>query len=224
MLEADLIIKIAALIGALVALIGFARKALSWFCTRTKRMFRRLAGVEAVEANLTTLTATTTKLSATTERLVEGMDALLTEIRPNGGGSLRDAIDRIEERQVIFDGRSRALMHEGQNIVLEAGVDGYCTWANRRYSQLTGQSKEEYKGHGWMNMVCAEDRAKVEEEWDQVIREDRGFNMKFGLDTRDNNECLSVRCSGYRIAGADGITKGYTIIMSLEDNDGSSQN
>lgn len=66
------------------------------------------------------------------------INAITAELRPNGGSSLRDSINRIEQcqkeistRQLISDQRQRAILSDMNFGVLETDASGNCIWANR---------------------------------------------------------------------------------------------
>jgi PAS domain S-box-containing protein len=82
-------------------------------------------------------------------------------------GVMRDITDRknaeeeLKESQLLF-----------QNITLvspsgifRSTVDGYTTYVNPQWSELSGLSFDEAVGYGWLNAVHPDDRERVSENW-----------------------------------------------------------
>lgn len=206
---------IGTVLGALLAfaamirlLIGTAR----WLRPRIRTVFKNLVDFDSLDSKVDGLTKTTRKLE-------EGIDTLLAEMKPNGGTSFRDQINRIERRQLYLDGRSKAMLNEDFNGVFETDAEGKCNWVNRRLIRMSGRAFEELKGHGWINMVHAEDRESVEKEWDSAIAENRAFMVSHRMLHPDRDPVM-VRTTGHRINGAHGELAGYTVIVTCMCNKG----
>jgi len=115
------------------------------------------------------------------------------EFRPNGGGSLRDVINRIEREINFHTSRVRLLwanIPDDDGIIgaFECDKKGNYTWVSKNWISLTGMGSESSKGNGWVSTILEEDRAKVIKEWADSIMQRRSFDCVFRLKkTRSNN-------------------------------------
>lgn len=108
---------------------------------------------------------------------------VLAELRENGGSSLKDAVVRIEERQVRLGGRVDLVMLalDDAAAVYETGPDGHCVWASPAYQRIVGRTLEELHGWGWTIVLHQDDADRVRQEWRLVIEERRSFAMHFRM-------------------------------------------
>lgn len=121
------------------------------------------------------------------------IDSALSELRPNGGKSIKDVISRIESdlSDVVF--RQHANMHLSQIALYEADLGGACTWVNKRWMELTGMDFEEAAGFGWLNAIHQEDRAKVESEWERAVNNNHEFNMSYRIVNKHKGTIVNVK-------------------------------
>ncbi len=73
-----------------------------------------------------------------------------------------DALRKSEERQ-------RALIEGVPQLVWQADVTGYCTWTSPQWTSYTGQSLEDSRGWGWLDLVHPDDREAVRATWLQAL-------------------------------------------------------
>lgn len=107
-------------------------------------------------------------------RLETRLDEVMAQLLPNGGGSMRDAINRIESRLT-------AVMDEDSSAMFEADASGLCIYANPSMLRLTQRTMDQLKGNGWYNIVDPMDRESVRAEWTAAIEEKRSFEAVFFL-------------------------------------------
>lgn len=109
------------------------------------------------------------------------IDAIADSVKPNGGSSLRDAVDRIEFEVGRVFNRQRALLDLYIEPFFEVDVHGDYTLVNRAWTDLTGLPISRALGSGWVNAVHPEDREWVRREWDAAMEEGRIFSstMRF---------------------------------------------
>lgn len=113
-----------------------------------------------------------------TEKLVE---AILVELKTNGGSSLKDAINRIEDRQVRMDGRIDWMLTLDNAAMFEADHEGLCIWVSLAYQALTGRPAAEVLGWGWIAAVHDEDIDRIRLGWKSAVEEQRAFSMRFRI-------------------------------------------
>jgi len=121
--------------------------------------------------------------------LPERVDALIKEVKPNGGSSLRDAIDRTSHdiarlsysvAELALRGQTRWRMTAGA-AGWEADPNGRFARANMELCEMLGVGEIEIVGTNWKNFVHTEDAMRTYSEWDRVVREVSDFNMSTRL-------------------------------------------
>src|SRR3990172_4867030 len=75
----------------------------------------------------------------------EILEKMHEEFKPNGGTSLRDAVNRIEAKLLIEQHARRALSMAMDVGMFETDGQGMCTWVNQYYTDLTGLATEDAK-------------------------------------------------------------------------------
>lgn len=116
------------------------------------------------------------------------------DLRPNGGSSVRDAIDRIERAVQLGAQRSYALVSALELAVWESDAAGGCIWASPKLCEMWGLSCDEMRGHGWITGIAERDREIVRAEWDRAVREKRRFSLVYrsaaGVRLRGQSICV----------------------------------
>jgi PAS domain S-box-containing protein len=108
---------------------------------------------------------------------------------PNGGGSLRDVVNRTELALTVFINSSRA-QWDGMGLfgVFEAAPTGEFSYVNNTLQKWTNRSEIEFRGHGWVNSVAASHREQVRQEWESCVQDMREFCMEFSMRRVDGTE------------------------------------
>lgn len=111
------------------------------------------------------------------------------EVTPNGGGSLRDVVNRTEMALTVFINSSRA-QWDGMGMfgIFEALPDGEFSYVNGVLQKWTNRSERDFMGYGWVNSVAASDRERVRQEWESCTEDIREFSMEFRMRRADGTE------------------------------------
>lgn len=128
--------------------------------------------------------------------IFEGLDAIKYQLVPNGGGSIRDAIDRIEARQIIHEQRYKMLYMDSPFAIFETDAEGNSIHVNRTYCRWTGRSAEELQGNGWLNILAPESRSAVFKEWETAMEQSREFSMEYSIIAIAGSR-IAVRCNAF---------------------------
>jgi len=155
-----------------------------------------------------------TKMSADIEFIV-------SELKTNGGASLRDSVIRNEETLNRIESMTwsnvevqRARMDNDREMIFITDEKGDCTWANRAYARHTGRTIEEVRGSGWINVVHPSQRDRVAKAWYDAIKHNREFEMIIEfMDTADVAFKGDVR--SYKMTSAKGETTGYMGVVEV---------
>lgn len=91
------------------------------------------------------------------------------ELKPNGGGSIKDQIKQIaiDVKTICVERDATFLL--SKEPMFKNDEHGYCVLANNALCQLYGVSQEQLLGLGWLNHIIEEDKERIKEEWLNVI-------------------------------------------------------
>lgn len=127
-------------------------------------------------------------LAKKAEKLDQSMElvaAIYNELKPNGGASLRDSLDRIETRQVVTEERLRVMSMDTEDGIFESDSTGQFVFVNRTLQRMVKMNHSDLNGNGWVNAVCVEERAEVYDAWMDAIEQKREFVYDFNMITTD---------------------------------------
>src|SRR5579862_1397849 len=105
---------------------------------------------------------------------IAGVGLIVVE---SAGGAAGEAIKRSEERY-------RSLVQGGAQVVWVAAPDGAMKEDAPEFRWITGQSAEEYIGHGWLSSIHPEDRERVERDWRECVRTGKVFDDRYRIRTK----------------------------------------
>lgn len=141
------------------------------------------------------------------------------EFKPNGGSSLRDAINRIETKLLIEQNARRA-MSMGMDVgMFESDGQGMCTWVNQYYTNLSGLTIDEAKNFGWVTGIYEEDRERVVEEWTAAVKQKRIFKLDYGMFNARTAEYATVHCVAFPIATVKQEIIGFVGIVTRRNQE-----
>jgi len=159
-----------------------------------KKKWKKMFGLDALKTNIDTLS--------------DQMSFLVSEMHPNGGTSIRDALDRIEDQISLTSERSRGRWLDAPEMLFETDDEGEYIWVNRTYTRGVQRSLVELLGSGWVNVIAIEDRETVVASWYKAVKEDREFDMEFNFRTPDGVS-FPIHCRSYKMTDRFGEPIGY---------------
>ena len=175
-------------LGAILAVAASAAGLVRFFWFSAPKIYRRLRhnmfGIGDIKTDIGALSAQ--------------VELVITELRPNGGASIRDSLNRIELRQVLQEQRQKAILSDMSVGVFETNNEGEFVWVNRKYLRMTGRAPDEVKGSGWINTIAHRDRERVVMAWNKAIEEEREFEEEFLMITPDD-ERVQVSARTYKM-------------------------
>lgn len=116
-------------------------------------------------------------LSNNGRRVVAAVSIVERELQPNGGGSLRDMVQRIDWRVGAADAWNRALVEHHGLPVWEADASGEWMWCSRGLCLMFGAGTDRLYGMGWVSLISPDDRDRVVTEWRHAIADRRDFRV-----------------------------------------------
>ena len=133
---------------------------------------------------------------------------MLSELSHNGGSSIKDALQRIEGRQISNELKLIYVVDAiDQSGSFETDPQGRCIKVSIGYCHLIGRNEEESLGTGWQNFLYEEDREKVSNEWQEAIENKRHFVSTYRMISGE--EVLKVFCRAYPLLNAKKEITGY---------------
>lgn len=111
------------------------------------------------------------------EYLKDSIETIKSEVTPNGGGSMKDAINclkdtcqRIEVTQKVLDQRSKAALHYTGRPLFETDKTGRVTWSNESFQELTKDNGDFTEGLDWICIINEEEREEFLKEFNSCLR------------------------------------------------------
>jgi len=114
--------------------------------------------------------------------VMETVTIVKTELKPNGGLSIKDAINRLEISTIKSEARFRNFVelstppHIG---FFEMDNNGYLTWVCKNYRLVTNKTSEELLGASWLSTILPTERDRVYQEWKQLVENGAGGVLTF---------------------------------------------
>lgn len=140
-----------------------------------------LSSAVGIATSLVTLTALFLAVIKWGHSMWRKVSHIYNELTPNGGGSIKDAINRIEALQMA------SLQLTGKAYWL-SDPDGKCTYASTRLAVLMGSHPNQIMDWGWISFIASEYRDAVREEWISAVSDRREFHMKYAYIHQDGTK------------------------------------
>lgn len=187
-------IKAAAAWAAPAVLTGL----LAWWAIKRKSLAAARAQRRAQRAAMAALP---TQL----EKLATAVCGIEKQVRPNGGGSLMDAVTRIEARgqehgTAIEEIRSSitsidAIVRAQSDLAVDGSFEcdptGANTWVNITYARMLGVGRIDLLGNAWKNYVSPEDQSVFLTANAAALAEHRSFNGRCRM-VRSDGDVIEV--------------------------------
>lgn len=142
-------------------------------------------------------------------------EAILAEITTNGGSSLKDAINRIEEGLIRQGGRINLLLTmDDAAAVFETDGSGLCIWVSPAYLRLTGRPMDEILGWGWVTTIHKDDIDHVRQDWRSAVEERRAFVGRFRM-IRPDGHVIRVQSAARTLEVGDRVV-GWVGVVTAE--------
>jgi len=184
-----LAIQVVALLGAAGALYGaFSKMYARWGLPLRERLRRLVSSIEKIP-----------DVVSTVESLHVRVATLHAEVRPNGGSSLRDAVDRVEQTLLFREFAQESFMSEMGVATFVTDSEGLFIKVNREFCRITVLTEEECMGDRWINAVPERERERTVSSWRLAVRDKRDWTLRNAkLQTAEGVE-FPVRIFAYAV-------------------------
>ena len=103
------------------------------------------------------------------DAMTNKLNVIMSEFKPNGGSTLRDKVVEIGNDIKVIIGERDATFQLSNDAMFKSDKNGHCIAANLALCNLLGATPEQMLGHGWLNFISESDRARVQQEWNNMI-------------------------------------------------------
>lgn len=143
------------------------------------------------------------------DELVEDVRWIISDLRPNSGSSLRDAVDRIEEKLIVMEKRDSAIHQDSPVALFRCTPQGKNMDVNRTFCRFLKCSKEELLDYGWRNFLSnSEDAKQYQHFWDESSSQGREVSLQVDFRATDGSS-VGLEVHAYPITGKDGSVVEY---------------
>lgn len=139
-------------------------------------------------------------------------EVVMKELRPNGGTSLKDAINEIRRSLAILDGRLHILAEQHGLISWESDAAGRCIWVSTAMLRMLGRQPDEILGSNWRSIIHCDDRERVYREWDSAVRDGRTFILRYRWVRSDGTD-IPIAAEAHILKDKSGEIVGYASIV-----------
>lgn len=130
--------------------------------------------------------------------LLETVEAIKNQLHPNGGASIRDAVNRIDKKLTHMDETMKTVCSSTELITdtlnmcrWSADKHGKVTFVSRSYKKLLGIVDDDVcMGDAWQGRIFVDDREKAVEEWDRSKQARSEFDHVFRVKRSESDNTL----------------------------------
>lgn len=141
---------------------------------------------------------------------------LEAELRPNGGSSLRDAVDGLATRMDLFSARKMAALDAQDVAYFETDSGGRLTIASRSLCRLAGRDDGELMGNGWLDSIMPVDRPRVAEAWHDSVA--RGTALtEYAACVRPSGSAIACRIDACPVVVAGSVAGWVGLVTKVEE-------
>lgn len=123
--------------------------------------------------------------------LFENVERIAYELKPNGGSSLKDQINRIEVL-CMTEPLARRFIMDDSLAFWESDAEGSCIHASEKLAKLVGRSQADILGNGWVATLKASDKRRIFTAWKEAVEQKRAFIETYTF-VHDNGREITVR-------------------------------
>lgn len=109
------------------------------------------------------------------------LNKVMFYLLPNGGGSVVDALVRIEGRVDENYARAKAILNLQPHAIYECGPDGRCTNANVALCSMFHMDVQDILGNGWAGGVHGDDRERAVDVWLSCVKKEIPYEESYRL-------------------------------------------
>ena len=121
--------------------------------------------------------------------IMEAIQLIKAEFTTNGGTSIKDDFIEVKKALSFISAYMRVVTNTNRTPTFETNAEGHIVFVNKAYARMTGYSKHEVLGMGWVNVVQPSERDKVVKQWLNAVRGKRDFDEDINFLHADGTAC-----------------------------------
>ena len=129
-------------------------------------------------------------------KLISNVDCLVADLKPNGGSSLKDQINRIENRLIRGEMRSRALIRDYECGIFECDMNGNNIYVNRTYCKMINVPSSKLLGKEWLNFIHPIHKNHYEVVWSEHFENCEEIEVDIIM-INSNEDAIPVKIKAY---------------------------
>lgn len=142
---------------------------------------------------------------------------ILAETKTNGGSSLRDQLNRIEQYVTHLTLWTEAGQHLTAKPMFKSDQNGKFIWINTAFARMVGVGLEDLKGLGWLSFISDADQAKISKEWDESVADGRRFEAVFSIRNSYSREEKRVKAQAFPVQANTSVLGFIGTWISVEE-------
>jgi PAS domain-containing protein len=144
------------------------------------------------------------------DKVLPVINSLEKEFSKNGGKSIKDQINKINDAVSLAELRSKMIASNLMTTgAYECNSQGECTWVNRAMCEMFGLTFDQCLGNGWLSGLIGIDRADIWKNWIESINLDIPYEAEYIVHNHTTNKKLRVRSSAVSHKSVDGKILGF---------------
>ena len=120
------------------------------------------------------------------EEMLHKINLIHNEVKFNGGGSIKDAVLRIESRVAVIDTKLNGIQ-ENQHVAMNlqgiafwiSNDKGDCEYASTSLCKMLGRNESEILESAWVAWIIPEDRERVFNAWHFSVEHKSAFDEQY---------------------------------------------
>ena len=112
------------------------------------------------------------------------------ELKPNGGGSMRDLLAETHRLAFIAEQRSQLAFADVSTAMYECAVDGNCTWVNAALCSIFGMDASAMYGRGWLTAIRSDQQTDCWEHYQKAITLDVPYSYSYVVVNQKTGDAL----------------------------------
>ncbi len=144
----------------------------------------------------------------------ENLKIIADQLVPNGGSSLRDAVDRLEANQVLMGRKQGIMLETGRIMILTMDPGGSVVDVSEPLCDMLDRNKEDLLGNNWISAVHPDDRLELEEQWNSAIDARRNMDTSFRFMVDGERECVGVVMKASALPAVKNKSNGYLAVIT----------
>lgn len=138
--------------------------------------------------------------------LIPELKKMTVQFKPNGGKSIVDILNRLENHLGYTDQKIRVIASYMGIATFESDKEGLYTFVSKQWMDVMELSYDQAIGNGWINIVEEEMRDEIFREWQACIHQNREFHYTTRLSHMEDKEISIV---AWPIRNIDGTAEKF---------------